>query len=165
MGSRRAVELGACYLYNYYFDISFCLYNIWPSTPKPIQAKERESHIDKTQKEGTLPSLTYKRRLISFKEKRELDRLLGHHMAHKSLMGLLLSPFTSPRIICLQPDPQPSALHLQPSAFGHQPSTLSLRPSASGILPPLLGSNSMCNVYSLYHNENILLRGRSPLFG
>ncbi|KAL6276471.1 hypothetical protein ACE6H2_020072 [Prunus campanulata] len=34
-----------------------CLYNIWPSIPKPIQAKERESHIDKTQEKGTLPSL------------------------------------------------------------------------------------------------------------
>ncbi|KAL6269718.1 hypothetical protein ACE6H2_026629 [Prunus campanulata] len=34
-----------------------CLYNIWPSIPKPIQAKGRESHIDKTQEKGTLPSL------------------------------------------------------------------------------------------------------------
>ncbi|CAL2228377.1 unnamed protein product [Prunus armeniaca] len=86
-------------------------------------------------------------------------------MAHKGLIGLLLSSFTSPRIICLRPDPQPSALRLRPSAFGPQPSALSLRPSAFDILPPLLGSNPMCNVYSLYHNENILLRGRSPLFG
>ncbi|CAL2243108.1 unnamed protein product [Prunus armeniaca] len=86
-------------------------------------------------------------------------------MAHKGLMGLLISPFTSPQIICLQLDPQPSALRLWPSAFGHQPSVFSRRPSASGILPLLLGSNPMSNVYSLYHNENILLRGRSPLFG
>ncbi|CAL2268716.1 unnamed protein product [Prunus armeniaca] len=65
---------------------------------------------------------------------RELDRLLGHHMAHKGLISLLLSPFTSPRIICLQSDPLPSALRLQPSAFGHhhQPSALILRPSAFG---------------------------------
>ncbi|CAL8165947.1 unnamed protein product [Prunus armeniaca] len=69
---------------------------------------------------------------------RELDRLLGHHMAHKSLMGLLLSPFTSSRIICLQSDPLPSALRFQPSAFGHhpQPSALILRLSAFGHQPP-----------------------------
>ncbi|CAL2268721.1 unnamed protein product [Prunus armeniaca] len=58
-------------------------------------------------------------------------------MAHKGLIGLLLSPFTSPRIICLQSDPLASALRLQPSAFGPHPSTLNLRPSTSGILPIL----------------------------
>ncbi|CAL8081665.1 unnamed protein product [Prunus armeniaca] len=46
-------------------------------------------------------------------------------------MGLLLSPFTSPRIICPQPDPQPSTLRLRPSAFGPQPSAISLRHSSS----------------------------------
>ncbi|CAL9012550.1 unnamed protein product, partial [Prunus brigantina] len=79
---------------------------------------------------------------LSPSRKGESDGLLGHHMAHKGLMGLPLSPFTSSWIIGLQ-----SAFGLQPSAFGPQPSAFSLQP--------------MCNVYGLNHNENILLRGRS----
>ncbi|KAL6270066.1 hypothetical protein ACE6H2_026977 [Prunus campanulata] len=50
-------------------------------------------------------------------------------------MGLPMNPFTSPRIIGLQSDPQPSAISLRPSApsaFNHQPSTICLRPSAFG---------------------------------
>ncbi|ONI20584.1 hypothetical protein PRUPE_2G023400 [Prunus persica] len=62
-------------------------------------------------------------------------------------MGLPMSPFTNSWIIGLQPDPQPLAFLL----------------SAFGICPLLLESNPMCNVYSLYYNENILLRGHSPL--
>ncbi|CAL9007202.1 unnamed protein product, partial [Prunus brigantina] len=54
------------------------------------------------------------------------------------------------------PSARSSAFNLHPLAF---------LPSTFGILPLLLGSNPMCNVYSLYHNENILLRGHSPLFG
>ncbi|CAL2268717.1 unnamed protein product [Prunus armeniaca] len=57
-------------------------------------------------------------------------------MAHKGLMSLLLSSFTSSQIICLQPDLLSSALSLRPSAFGPPPSAISLRPSALGHQPP-----------------------------
>ncbi|CAL8992739.1 unnamed protein product [Prunus brigantina] len=62
-------------------------------------------------------------------------------MAHKGLMGLPLSPFTSSRIIGLQPALQPSAfgIGLQPlqpsaSAFGPQPSAFSLQPMCNRVL-------------------------------
>ncbi|CAL2259875.1 unnamed protein product [Prunus armeniaca] len=74
---------------------------------------------------------------LSPSRKRGSDELLGHHMAHKGLMGLPLSPFTSSRIIGLQPALQPSAFDLQPSVFSLQPSAfgISLRPSALGLQP------------------------------
>lgn len=102
---------------------------------------------------------------LSPSRKGESDGLLGAPYGSQGPHGLTPEPIYKLTDHWLQPALQPSAFGLQPSAFGIGLQPLQPSASAFGPQPLAFRLQPMCNVYGLYHNENILLCGRSPIFG